>query len=121
MVGVCFIGDIMEYVIGVDIGMQSIKVLLVDWYGMIVVWCLVGYQFDMLCLLWVEQWLYVWFDVVFDCIGGCVSDVCVQGVLVDVIWVVCVSSLYGGLGILVDSDMWLLYLCLIWMDWCVIV
>ncbi|MDR5667790.1 hypothetical protein KPA97_65205, partial [Burkholderia cenocepacia] len=82
----------MEYVIGVDIGTQSTKALLVDRHGTIVARRSVGYQPDTPRPLWAEQWPHVWFDAVLDCIGGCVSDARAQGVPADAIRAVCVSS-----------------------------
>lgn len=64
----------MEYVIGVDIGTQSTKALLVDRHGRIVARRSAGYQPDTPRPLWAEQWPQVWFDAVLACIAGCVSD-----------------------------------------------
>ncbi|MBN3772054.1 FGGY family carbohydrate kinase, partial [Burkholderia sp. Se-20378] len=106
----------MEYVIGVDIGTQSTKALLVDRHGTIVARRSAGYQPDTPRPLWAEQWPQVWFDAVLACIAGCVSDARAQGVPADAIRAVCVGSLYGGSGIPVDIDMRPLHPCLIWMD-----
>ncbi|AOJ42568.1 hypothetical protein WJ23_32505 [Burkholderia lata] len=106
----------MEYVIGVDIGTQSTKALLVDRHGTIVARRSTGYQPDTPRPLWAEQWPQVWFDAVLACIAGCVSDARAQGVPADAIRAVCVGSLYGGSGIPVDIDMRPLHPCLIWMD-----
>ena len=52
----------MDYVIGVDIGTQSTKALLVDCNGAIVAQHACGYQPDTPKPLWAEQWPSVWFD-----------------------------------------------------------
>ncbi|HVW48949.1 MAG TPA: FGGY-family carbohydrate kinase [Trinickia sp.] len=106
----------MEYVVGVDIGTQSTKALLVDRDGAILARHSAGYQPDMPKQLWAEQWPSVWFDAVVECIAGCVQAAREQGVDPSRIRAVCVSSLYGGSGIPVDAEMQPLHPCLIWMD-----
>ncbi|MDR6420040.1 xylulokinase [Paraburkholderia phenoliruptrix] len=106
----------MEYVIGVDIGTQSTKALLVDRHGAIVAQQASSYQPDTPRPLWAEQWPAVWFKAVTECIAACVQQAKEAGVAADSIQAVCVSSLYGGSGIPVDSEMRPLYPCLIWMD-----
>ncbi|HDR8909784.1 TPA: hypothetical protein QDA72_004240, partial [Burkholderia multivorans] len=70
----------MEYVIGVDIGTQSTKALLVDRHGTIVAQRAAGYRPDTPKPLWAEQWPQVWFDAVLDCIAGCVEEARTRGV-----------------------------------------
>ena len=94
----------MQYVIGVDIGTQSTKALLVDGDGTIIAKHSVGYQPDTPKLLWAEQWPLVWFDAVLECIARCVEQAREQGIEASAIRAVCVSSLYGGSGIPVDND-----------------
>lgn len=106
----------MQYVIGVDIGTQSTKALLVDGNGTIVAKHSAAYQPDTPRLLWAEQWPQVWFDAVLECVGACVEAACGQGIAASSIGAVCVSSLYGGSGIPVDNDLRPLHPCLIWMD-----
>jgi len=106
----------MEYVIGVDIGTQSTKALLVDRQGAIVAQHASSYQPDTPKPLWAEQWPAVWFKAVTECIAACVQKGKQAGVAADSIKAVCVSSLYGGSGIPVDSEMRPLHPCLIWMD-----
>lgn len=106
----------MEYVVGVDIGTQSTKALLMDRNGAIVAGHSAGYQPDMPKRLWAEQWPSVWFDAVLECIARCVETARAQGIDAASIRAVCVSSLYGGSGIPVDRDIRPLYPCLIWMD-----
>ena len=96
----------MDYVIGVDIGTQSTKALLVDQHGAIVAQHASSYQPDTPKPLWAEQWPAVWLE------GGGGVRCCVHrakrrtaGVAAKSIKAVCVSSLYGGSGIPVDSEM----------------
>ncbi|MGF6755474.1 FGGY-family carbohydrate kinase [Paraburkholderia sp. GAS42] len=106
----------MEYVIGVDIGTQSTKALLVDRNGAVISQHAASYHPDTPKPLWAEQWPSVWFNAVTECIARCVSDAKAKGIAARTIKAVCVSSLYGGSGIPVDSEMRPLYPCLIWMD-----
>jgi xylulokinase len=106
----------MDYVIGIDIGTQSTKALLVDTTGAIVAQHSSAYHPDTPKPLWAEQWPSVWFDAVTEALSGCVAKARAKGVAADQIKSVCVSSLYGGSGIPVDDDMEALYPCLIWMD-----
>ena len=103
----------MDYVIGVDIGTQSTKALLVGGDGKIVASESQTYQVDTPRPMWAEQWPDVWFSAVTDCIGRLVAK---AGVPAADIKALCVSSLYGGSGIPVDVAMTPLHPCLIWMD-----
>jgi xylulokinase len=106
----------MDHVIGIDIGTQSTKALLVDARGRIVAQHAQGYQPDTPKPLWAEQWPAVWLDAVVACISQCVAQAAQQGVAAADVKALCVSSLYGGSGIPVDADMRPLHPCLIWMD-----
>lgn len=103
----------MEYVIGVDIGTQSTKALLVDGQGRIVAQHSQGYRVDTPKVRWAEQWPQVWLDAVETCVVGCLQG---AGVPREHIKALCISSLYGGSGIAVDADVQPLHPCLIWMD-----
>ncbi|PUA16561.1 FGGY-family carbohydrate kinase [Glaciimonas sp. PCH181] len=103
----------MDYVIGVDIGTQSTKALLVNTSGTIVAQHARSYLVDTPKPLWAEQWPSVWFDAVIECIQQVVQK---SGLASEQIKAVCVSSLYGGAGIPVDVQMKPLHPCLIWMD-----
>ena len=103
----------MEYIIGVDIGTQSTKALLVDRTGAIIAQHAHSYQVDTPKPLWAEQWPDVWYQAVITCVREVVSK---GGVPAAQIKAICVSSLYGGSGIPVDEAMQPLYPCLIWMD-----
>ncbi|WP_442782958.1 FGGY-family carbohydrate kinase [Collimonas fungivorans] len=107
----------MKYVIGVDIGTQSSKALLVDANGRIVAQHSRSYQVDTPRPLWAEQWPQVWFDAVRACIGECVRQAqAAPGFDPAQVAAICISSLYGGSGIPVDAEMQPLHPCLIWMD-----
>lgn len=103
----------MDYVIGVDIGTQSTKALLVSADGKIVGAQSQSYQVDTPRPMWAEQSPDVWFDAVTDCVKRLTAE---AGVAAESIKALCVSSLYGGSGIPVDEAMQPLYPCLIWMD-----
>ena len=103
----------MEYIIGVDIGTQSTKALLVDRAGAIIAQHAQGYQVDTPKPLWAEQWPDVWYRAVLTCVREVVAK---SGVAAADIKAICVSSLYGGSGIPVDEAMQPLHPCLIWMD-----
>ncbi|AOK29819.1 MULTISPECIES: FGGY-family carbohydrate kinase [Burkholderia] len=106
----------MECVIGVDIGTQSTKALVVGVDGTIVAQSAAAYRPDTPKPLWAEQWPTVWFDAVRDCLARCVAGAREAGIDAASIKAVCVSSLYGGAGIPVGRDMRPLFPCLIWMD-----
>lgn len=103
----------MEHVIGVDIGTQSTKALLVSKDGRIVAQASHSYQVDQPKPMWAEQWPDVWMDAVKHTIKGVLAKANVQA---SDIKALCVSSLYGGSGIPVDQHIKPLYPCLIWMD-----
>jgi ribulokinase len=106
----------MDYLIGIDIGTQSTKALLVTREGTIVAQHAQRYQPDTPRPLWAEQWPAVWFDAVLACIAACVAAARGQGVNPADIRALAISSLYGGSGIPVDSALQPLHPCLIWMD-----
>ena len=104
----------MPYVLGVDIGTQSTKALLIDaGSGRIAAQHSQGYQPDTPRPFWAEQEAAVWLDAVVACISGCMARAAVPPGDVAAL---CVSSLYGGSGIPVDDGMQPLHPCLIWMD-----
>jgi ribulokinase len=103
----------MEYVIGVDIGTQSTKALLVSKDGEIIAQASQSYKVDQPQPMWAEQWPDVWWQAVKQSIKELVSK---SNVTSTDIKALCVSSLYGGSGIPVDQNIKPLYPCLIWMD-----
>ncbi len=110
----------MDHVIGVDIGTQSTKALLVRADGTIVSQHAIAYAPDTPRPSWAEQWPQVWLDAVVGCIAECMRgarEINGAAPLAPAhVKAVCVSSLYGGSGIPVDADMRPLHPCLIWMD-----
>ncbi|MBC7942855.1 MAG: FGGY-family carbohydrate kinase [Chitinophagaceae bacterium] len=101
------------HVIGVDIGTQSTKAVLVSADGRIMAQCTQAYQVETPRPLWAQQWPDVWQAAVVHCIRGVVQR---AGVAAASIKALCVSSLYGGSGIPVDASGQPLYPCMIWMD-----
>lgn len=99
----------MSSVIGVDIGTQSTKAVLVAADGTILAQAQHGYAPDTPRPNWAEQHADVWLEAVERCIAEVARGR-------DDIVALCVSSLYGGSGIPVDADINPLHPCLIWMD-----
>ncbi|MHC1480930.1 FGGY-family carbohydrate kinase [Frateuria aurantia] len=104
----------MSHFLGIDIGTQSTKAVLVDADGKVLASASQGYQVDRPAPLHAEQWPEVWWQAVRDCIVGCTGQVGphISGDISGI----CISSLYGGSGIPVDAQMNPLYPCLIWQD-----
>jgi sugar (pentulose or hexulose) kinase len=103
----------MDYVIGVDIGTQSTKAILVDANGKLMEQHAQGYWVDTPRPMWAEQWPSVWLDAVQVCVSSCMRA---SGVAPERVKAICISSLYGGSGIPVDAEIQPLHPCLIWMD-----
>ncbi|MCW6507864.1 FGGY-family carbohydrate kinase [Lichenifustis flavocetrariae] len=100
-----------EAVIGVDIGTQSTKAVLVRLDGTILAQASRSYAPDTPRPNWAEQHPDVWVDAV----ESCLAEIAQLGTAVDIRGI-CVSSLYGGSGIPVDAEVKPLHPCLIWMD-----
>ena len=83
----------MNYVMGVDIGTQSTKALLVDADGLIIAQHSQGYRVDTPKVRWAEQWPQVWLDAVESCVNHCMAK---SGVHKEAVKALCISSLYGG-------------------------
>ena len=103
----------MEYLIGVDIGTQGTKAVLINCEGKILTQSYKGYKVDTPRPSWAEQWPQPWVDATFETIKGVVDKANVD---VKNIKGVSISGLYGGSGIPVDKDIKPLAPCLIWMD-----
>ncbi|NBX05734.1 MAG: hypothetical protein EBR18_06515, partial [Betaproteobacteria bacterium] len=89
-----------DCVIGVDIGTQSTKAVLVSCGdGRILAQQSRAYQPDTPQALWAEQWPQVWLDAVEQCIASLVAQAPVPAASIRAL---CISSLYGGSGIPVD-------------------
>lgn len=103
-----------DCVIGVDIGTQSTKAVLVSCGdGRILAQQSRAYQPDTPQALWAEQWPQVWLDAVEQCVASLVARAPVPAASIRAL---CISSLYGGSGIPVDAAGTVLHPCLIWMD-----
>ena len=101
----------MDQVIGVDIGTQSTKAVLVGRDGAILAQASRAYAPDTPRPNWAEQHADVWLDAVVACLAE-VARAVPEGD----IKAICISSLYGGSGIPVDAEVRPLHPCLIWMD-----
>ncbi len=108
----------MAFVIGVDIGTQSTKALLIEANGTIIASHDEAYAPETPRPLWAEQDADVWLRAVMVCIAQCVIQAQARpgGFDPSAIGGICISSLYGGSGIPVDAEMKPLHPCLIWMD-----
>ena len=100
----------MDAVIGVDIGTQSTKAVLVGPGGAILAQASRSYAPDTPRPNWAEQWPDIWLHAVEECIADVARA---PGADVKAL---CVSSLYGGSGIPVNAAVQPLHPCLIWMD-----
>ncbi|MDX7952120.1 FGGY-family carbohydrate kinase [Lichenihabitans sp. Uapishka_5] len=100
-----------DAVIGIDIGTQSTKALLVLADGTILAQASRSYAPDTPHPNWAEQHPDVWLAAV----EATVADVA-RAAGTHAVRGLCVSSLYGGSGIPVDRNMQPLHPCLIWMD-----
>ncbi len=103
----------MDYVIGVDIGTQSTKALLVAADGSIRTQATRSYAPETPFPSWAEQWPDVWLGAVEQCLSEIAQK---GGAPASQIKAICISSLYGGSGIPVDEKLEPLHPCLIWMD-----
>ena len=101
-----------EAVIGVDIGTQSTKAVLVSRDGRILAQAQHFYAPDTPRPNWAEQDADIWLGAVERCVAEVAPAAAHQ---VDV-KALCISSLYGGSGVPVDAAMRPLHPCLIWMD-----
>lgn len=110
--------QLVDHVIGVDIGTQSTKALLCNAQGQILAQSARHYRPDTPRPLWAEQWPEVWSEAVFECIAACVAQAQADpvGFSGESVGALCISGLYGGSGIPVDAAMKPLHQCLIWMD-----
>lgn len=103
----------MAHVIGVDIGTQSTKALLVTSEGLVVAQRSRSYQVETPKPLWAQQWPAVWLGAVIASVRDLMQSTDVDKASVQAL---CITSLYGGSGVPVDAQGEPLYPCLIWMD-----
>jgi len=100
-----------KFLIGVDIGTQGTKGVLVSPNGVVLNTATVEYGVLHPHLLWAEQWPDVWLDA-----SCAVIRRLLQGANARAIAGVCISGLYGGSGVPLDAEMKPVRPCLIWMD-----
>lgn len=101
------------HVIGVDVGTQSTKAVLVDAGGRVVAQHSQGYALDTPHPSWAQQWPGVWLQACADTIRGVMAR---SGVPAAAVHALGISSLGGGSGVPVDAALEPLHPCLIWMD-----
>lgn len=102
-----------RFLIGVDIGTQGTKAVVVGPEGEVLGGGLVEYGIEQPRPSWAEQWPQVWEEAVYNAIRQAVER---SGVASRDVAALCLSGLYGGSGVPVDRGMKPLRPCLIWMD-----
>lgn len=102
-----------SYLIGVDIGTQVTKAVVVSREGEVLGSGSEEYGVDQPHPSWAEQWPQVWEQAVNHAIRAAVER---AGVSPASIAAICISGLYGGSGVPVDRNFNPLRPCLIWMD-----
>lgn len=103
----------MEYLIGVDIGTQGTKAVLIDNKGKVLAHSYSGYELETPRQSWAQQWPNVWENATYTTIKNVIRK---SGADPKNIKGIGISSLYGGSGIPVDKTMKAIGPCLIWMD-----
>jgi ribulokinase len=102
-----------KYLIGTDIGTSSTKTIIMDTQGYLVYSASADYGVLNPKHLWAEQWGDIWVDAAVKTIKEAVSE---SGVPPADVAGLCISGLYGGSGIPLDSAMKPIRPCIIWMD-----
>ena len=102
-----------KYLLGIDIGTQATKGVVVRPNGAIVNVAVEEYGLLHPQTLWAEQWPEVWEKATYTIIQRLLSH---PEIRPQEIAGLCVSSLYGGSGIPLDVRMKSIRPCLIWMD-----
>lgn len=100
-----------KYLLGVDVGTQATKGILVGADGGILATQTREYGVLHPQPLWAEQWPQVWLEAACDVIRGLLADIDPREVAG-----LCISGLYGGSGVPLDERMEPVRPCLIWMD-----
>lgn len=100
-----------ELLLGIDVGTQVTKGVLVHPSGRVLAQASREYEVSHPHPLWAEQWPDVWLEAV-----KAVIRELVDGLGADAVAGVCISGLYGGSGIPLDKRMRPVRPCLIWMD-----
>jgi len=102
-----------QYLLGVDVGTQGTKAVVVTLSGQILASAQAEYGVEQPFPSWAEQWPQVWEEAVYQTIREAVTKAKISPKNIAAI---CFSGLYGGSGIPVDKNMTPLRPCLIWMD-----
>jgi len=102
-----------SYLIGVDIGTQGTKAVVVSREGDVLGIGSEEYGVEQPYPSWAEQWPQVWEQALNHAIRTAVER---SGVSPTAIAALCISGLYGGSGVPVDQNFNPLRPCLIWMD-----
>lgn len=103
----------MDYLIGVDIGTQGTKAVLIDQDGQVLSHSYSGYDVETPKQSWAQQWPDVWEQATYTTIKNVIKK---SGIEPKQIKGIGISSLYGGSGIPVNKEMEAIGPCLIWMD-----
>ncbi|SDL67424.1 FGGY-family carbohydrate kinase [Halarsenatibacter silvermanii] len=103
----------MSHVIGVDIGTQGTKAVLLSESGEVLAHSYSGYEVNTPRPSWAEQWPNVWVEAVKETISEVKA---ISGVDKESVKGIGISSLYGGAGVPVDENLEPVFPCLIWMD-----
>lgn len=102
-----------KYLIGVDIGTQTTKAVVVTLDGEVLGSAQEEYSVEQPLPSWAEQWPQVWEEAVYKAIRAAIEK---AKIAPSDVAAICFSGLYGGSGIPVDREMRPLRPCLIWMD-----
>ncbi|MCF8001275.1 MAG: FGGY-family carbohydrate kinase [Halanaerobiales bacterium] len=103
----------MNYLIGVDIGTQGTKAVLINENGKVLSHSYKGYEVETPKPSWAQQWPDVWVEATIETLKDVVNNTNVNN---DNIKGIAISGLYGGSGIPVNKDLEPVAPCLIWMD-----
>lgn len=103
----------MHYLIGVDIGTSGTKAALIDLEGRVLAEALVAYPLVVSAPGWAEQDARLWQNAVFETIHTVVAG---SDVSPELVAGLCVSGLFAGSGVPVDTHMRPLRNAIIWMD-----
>ena len=101
------------YLMGVDIGTQSTKVVITNEKGEIKSGAVKEYNVLTPYPLWAEQWPEVWLEAAIQSIKSCLEK---SNINKNELAGIAISGLYGGSGIAVDKNFKPLRPCIIWMD-----
>lgn len=102
-----------KYLVGVDIGTQSTKAVVVTTEGEVLSSAQQEYAVDQPRPSWAEQWPQVWEEAFYNTVRKAVERAKISPKRVASL---ALSGLYGGSGVPVDRNVLPLRPCIIWMD-----